>query len=110
LSEIPELPKADAAFMDAAFKLTDNETAAVMNHDRSAAYVIRLHSRQYTPDELKRLFLEEINTWPGYREMLGERYNAFRQAVDGKLITDVANFKVDPEWEARRAAEEAERQ
>jgi hypothetical protein len=108
LSDIPELPKADGHFMETAFKLGDTDVAAVMNHDRSAAYVIRLHSRQYPPAELKRLFLEEINTWPGFREMLGERYNLFRQSVDAELATDVANFKFDPEWEARRTAEMAE--
>lgn len=107
LSDIPELPKADGRFMETAFKLGDTDVAAVMNHDRSAAYVIRLHSRQYPPEKLKEYFLEEINTWPGFREMLGERYNLFRQAVDAELATDVANFKFDPEWEARRTAEMA---
>jgi hypothetical protein len=108
LSEVPELPKADGQFMETAFGLGDNDVAAVMNHDRSAAYVIRLHSRQYPPAELKKIFLEEINTWPGFREMLGERYNIFRQSVDAELATKVANFKFDPEWEARRTAEMAE--
>lgn len=110
LSEVPELKNVGPAFMEAAFKLDGNKTVGLLNYDHSVAYVVRLSSRQYTPDELKRLFLEEINKWMGAREMLGEHYQQVRQVVDSKLATDVAGFKFDEEWEKHRRERMTEEQ
>jgi hypothetical protein len=108
LSDIPELKNVGPEFMEAAFKLDGNATTGLLNYDHSAAYVIRLNSRQYTPDELKRLFLKEINAWTGNRDMQNERFSNIRQSIDSKLATDVAGFKFDEEWEKNRLAQRAE--
>ena len=81
-----------------------------MNYDRSAAYVIKLHSRQYTPEELRRLFLSEVATWPGQVDMFREREAAFRQVLNRRLFLEVAGFKFDEEWEERRAERFADSQ
>ncbi len=110
LGDIPELKNVGPALIDAAFKLDEAQTAAVLNQDHSVAYVIRLHSRQYPPDQLKKYFLEEVNTWPGNMDMLRERRAAYDQALNDRLWKDVAGFQFDPEWEARRAARLAQAQ
>ncbi len=109
LSEVPELKNVGPEFMEAAFSLDGTTTKAVMNYDRSAAYVIRLHSRQYTPEELRTYFLKEDNTWPGRLDMLQEHQVGFRQMVNRRLWEEFANFKFDEEWEKRREQRLAER-
>src|SRR5262249_43278145 len=69
-SDIPELKYVGPDFMEGAFSLDGNKTMAMLNVDHSAAYVVRLNSRQYTPERLKELFLEEDNKWLGRRDML----------------------------------------
>lgn len=100
LSEVPELKNVDTNFMQTAFGLEENEAEGLLNHDHSAAYVIRLSERQYAPETLKKMFLEEIRNWMGQREMLGERYSRVRQSVDSK-IAEMAGFKFDEEWQKR---------
>src|SRR5262249_49857626 len=90
------------SFMEAVFALKDEETTAVYNHDHSAVYVVRLHSRQFPPEELKQRFLTEINSWPGLRTMLMQQSSRVRQSVDTNLLTQVAGFKFDEAWEKRR--------
>jgi hypothetical protein len=109
LSDVPELKNIGPEFMEAAFRLDGTATKAVMNYDRSAAYVIRLHSRQYTTEELRKLFLAEDNTWPGRLDMLQEHQAGFRQMVNRRLWEEFANFKFDEEWEQRREERLAER-
>lgn len=109
LSDVPELKNVGPEFMEAAFGLDGTATKAVMNYDRSAAYVIRLHSRQYTTEELRKLFLAEDNTWPGRLDMLQEHQAGFRQMVNRRLWEEFANFKFDEEWEKRREERLAER-
>jgi hypothetical protein len=108
LSEVPELKNVGQDFMAAVFSLKDDEVKSQLNFDHSAAYVFRLHSRQYTPDELKKRFLEEANTWTGGADMTRERFYVARRQLDQKLLVDVAKFEFDKEWEASRLAQLAE--
>jgi hypothetical protein len=108
LSEVPELKNVGQDFMEAAFSLKDDDVKSLLNFDHSAAYVIRLHSRQYTPDELKKRFLEEANTWMGGADMMRERFYVARRQLDQKLLVDVAKFEFDKDWEASRLAQLAE--
>jgi hypothetical protein len=103
LSGVPELKNVGPDFMQAAFALADAKTVALLNFDHSSAYVIRLHSRQYTPEELKKLFLAEENTWMGRFIMRREHQQDFSQTVNRRIWEDLANFKFDPEWEKRRS-------
>jgi hypothetical protein len=98
LSEVPELENIDPEFMQAAFSLKDSEIAVRPNHDHSATYVFRLHSRQYPPEELRRMFLREIGSWPGNSEINQENFATNSQAIDQSLATNVAGFEYDEEW------------
>jgi hypothetical protein len=108
LSDVPELKNVGQDFMEAAFSLKDDEVKSQLNFDHSAAYAFRLHTRQYTPDELKKRFLEEANTWMGRGDTMSERYSFARRQLDQKLLVDVAKFEFDKEWEANREAQFAE--
>ena len=102
LSEVPELKNVGPEFMEAAFSLDGTKSVGLLNYDHSEAYVIRLHARQYTPEELKKLFLAEDSTWMGRYAMRQEHQSAFSEAVNRKLWEDLADFKFDEEWEQRR--------
>jgi hypothetical protein len=108
LSEVPELKNVGQDFMEAVFSLKDDQVKSQLNFDRSTAYVFRIHTRQYTPDELKKRFLEEANTWMGRGDTMSERYSGARRQLDQKLLVDVAKFEFDKEWEASRLAQLAE--
>jgi hypothetical protein len=110
LSEVPELKNVGQEFMEAAFSLKDNEVKSQLNFDHSAAYVFRLNSRQYTPEELKKRFLEEANTWMGGGDMMQERYYATQGQLNQKLLVDVAKFEFDKDWEAGRLAQLSEQE
>ncbi|HYO24543.1 MAG TPA: hypothetical protein VEQ85_06295, partial [Lacipirellulaceae bacterium] len=112
LSDVPELKNVGPDFMEAAFSLKDGEKAiGLLNFDRSSAYVIRLAARQYTPDELKSLFLREANSWLGRPMMQRERSLTFRRSMQTHLAEEIAGFKFDEQWiERREKALAAERQ
>lgn len=110
VSEVPELKNVGQEFMATAFNLGDKQVAALLNFDRSAAYVIRLDRRQYTDDELKQLFLEEENSWMGRRDMMLEHLSAFTQAVEREILVDRAGLEFDEEWQKRRAERIQQRQ
>jgi hypothetical protein len=105
LSEIKELPNADDAFMAKAFALGDDETAVVMNHDRTSAFIFRLQQRQSTPDLLKQRFLAEAGQWAGYGLMMNLRFSENQNAVNDALAGEVAHFEYDEEWLERSRAD-----
>ncbi|MCC6492212.1 MAG: SurA N-terminal domain-containing protein [Pirellulales bacterium] len=109
LSDVPELKNVGPQFMETAFSLEGNETKAVMNYDNSVAYVIRLARRQWSPEELRQLFLEEQAGWPGQLDMLLEHYSRFSSAVEQEMLQERADFKWDADFLARRQKERAER-
>jgi hypothetical protein len=104
MSKVPELVNVGPDFMEAAFSLDGNKTLALLNFDHSKAYVIRLNRRQYSEDELKKLFLEEEATWPGEvgLTMFQLHMRRFNDAVVEELIKNRAGFKLDPDWEKAR--------
>jgi hypothetical protein len=105
LSSVPELTSIGPEFMDAAFALDGNKTVGLLNFDHSKAYVIRLNRRQYTEEELKKLFLEEEAPWPGQVGMttIQSHVSRFNSAVIDELLKDRANLQYDPEWEKAQA-------
>jgi hypothetical protein len=110
LSDVPELKNVGPEFMDTAFDLDEKEVVGLLNFDRSAAYVIRLDRRQYTGDELKKLFLEEEGAWPGRIDMMNEHYSMFNSAVEREILEERAGLEFDEDWLKRRAERMQERQ
>jgi hypothetical protein len=103
LSEVPELKNVGEEFMEAAFGLEGKEAVALLNSDKSAAYVIRLDRKQYTDEELRQLFIEEEGSWPGRMDMLSEHYTAFNNAVEKEILEERAGLEFNEEWLAERA-------
>jgi hypothetical protein len=100
LSSVPELKNVGPSFMEAAFSLDGNKAVGLLNYDHSMAYVIRLNRRQYSDEELKKLFLEEEAPWPGQvgLTMFRPRVERFDNAVNEELLKDRAGFEFDPDW------------
>ena len=98
LSDVPELKGIGPQFMETAFALKDNETVGLLNYDQSAAYVVRLARKQWSDDDLKKLFLEESESWPGGRDMLFKHVSIFNNAVESDMFTERAGLKFDEKW------------
>lgn len=98
LSDVPELKGIGPQFMEAAFALKDNETVGVLNYDQSAAYVIRLARKQWSDDDLKKLFLEESESWAGGRDMLFKHASIFNSAIESDMFEQRAGLKFDEKW------------
>jgi hypothetical protein len=103
LSEVPELKNVGEDFMKKAFGLEGKEAVGLLNSDKSVAYVIRLDRKQYTDEELRRLFIEEEGSWPGRMDMLSEHYTTFNSAVEKEILEDRAGLEFNEEWLAERA-------
>jgi hypothetical protein len=52
-------------FMRKVFELEDGQVGAVLNHDHSQAYVVRVVRHRESRDELRRAFLSESDNWIG---------------------------------------------
>jgi hypothetical protein len=100
--DVPELKGVGPAFMEAAFGLKDNEAVGLLNYDQSAAYVIRLVRKQWSDDDLKRLFLEESEGWPGMYGMRGQRISRFSEALQQDMLVERADLKFDDKWVEER--------
>lgn len=100
--DVPELKGVGPAVMEAAFGLSDNEAVGLLNYDHSAAYVIRLVRKQWSDDELKRLFLEESEGWPGMYGMRGQRIARFSEALQQDMLEERAGLKFDEKWVEER--------
>ncbi len=98
LSEVPKLKNVGPEFMQAAFALGEGAADGVLNFDHSVAYVIKLSSRQYAPDELKELFLEEDRFWPGQIGTRVQRQQVFAGLVDKEVLQERAGLELDDEW------------
>ena len=98
LSDVPELKGIGPQFMETAFTLKDNETVGLLNYDQSAAYVVRLARKQWSDDDLKKLFLEESESWLGGRDMLFKHASLFNNAVESDMFTESAGLKFDEKW------------
>ena len=102
LGDVPELKNVGPEFMATAFSLDGNKTVGLLNFDQSIAYVIRLNRRQYSEDELKKLFLEEESAWPGRIDMLREHYSIFDNAVAKELLEERTGLVLDDAWLQQR--------
>jgi hypothetical protein len=98
LSDVPELKGIGPQFMETVFGLSENETVGLLNYDQSAAYVVRLARKQWSDDDLKKLFLEESEAWPGGRDMLYKHASIFNNAVESDMFTERAGLKFDEKW------------
>jgi hypothetical protein len=98
LSEVPELKSVGPEFMETAFSLEGQEAKGLLNHDQTAAYVIRLARKQWSDEDLKKLFLEESESWLGGRDMLFKHASRFNSAVEQDMFKDRAGLEFDEEW------------
>jgi hypothetical protein len=94
LSEPDGVVAAGPAFMDKVFALKDGEVGAVLNHDQSIAYVLRVAEHQLAPDELRNAYLSEANIWPG----IGYMMNDHAQQAMHRLANDIRTT-AGLEWE-----------
>ncbi|MBA4105777.1 MAG: hypothetical protein C0485_08460 [Pirellula sp.] len=98
ISDVPELKGIGPQFMETVFGLADNETVGLLNHDQTAAYVVRVARKQWSDDDLKKLFLEESESWAGGRDMLFKHASVFNSAVENDMFTERAGLKFDEKW------------
>jgi hypothetical protein len=88
LSEPDGIVAAGPAFLRRVFELNEGEVAAVLNHDHSIAYVIRLVEHQNSPDELRSAYLAEANTWPGLRLMIDSHARIAAASLVNDIVKD----------------------
>jgi hypothetical protein len=112
LSEPDGVVAAGPEFMDKVFSLKDGEVGAVLNHDHSLAYVVRVAEHLLSPDALHDAYLTEAGNWPGIALMI----NDHARITSGLLAADLTtsrnlNWKRTPdqrEQEGEAAATDAE--
>jgi hypothetical protein len=105
LSEAPPLEKVGKEFMETVFSLEDADVAATHNHDQTAAYVVRVQTRERSRDELKEAFLKEQPYWPGQIDMLYQHQQEFQTVLD-KQLRERAELELDEDWVERRSTQE----
>ena len=81
LGDAPPLEAIGVDFMTKAFKLKPDEAIALLNHDRSVAYVVQLDRREQTEAEMRQQFLAEANNWYGGRVMNSARWGASQRQL-----------------------------
>jgi hypothetical protein len=86
LSEPAGVVAAGPEFMEKVFQLKDGEVTAVMNHDHSIAYVVRLVEHELSPEELRTAYLAEAATWPGMQIMTSDRYQRSLQMLGAEIL------------------------
>ncbi len=89
LGEAPPLVSIGPEFMKAAFDLEDDQVTAVLSHDHSRAYILRLNSREKTAEELHAQFLVEANDWFGGQIMMRTRRLRAQQELLSQLTERV---------------------
>lgn len=96
LGEAPPLKSVDEKFMEKAFSLKPDDRVAVMNHDRTAAYVIQLDRRDLTEEEMKKQFLSDsVNGWYGGQMMEFVRREVSQRQYQTKLGEQI-NLDMEP--------------
>jgi hypothetical protein len=94
LSQPEGIVAAGPEFMKRVFEMKDGEVAAILNHDHSIAYVVRLVDHQPGLPELRTAYLAEAETWPGHRTMT----DGHIQEVATNLQSDVVGG-VNLKWD-----------
>jgi hypothetical protein len=85
LSEPSGIVAAGPDFMEKVFSLNEGEVGAILNHDHSIAYVVRVAEHQFPRDELRNAYLGEANNWPG----IGIMMNDHMQLATQLLASDI---------------------
>jgi len=85
LSQPDGLVAAGPEFMKRVFALKNGEVTAVLNHDHSIAYVVRVVEHQDSQDELRNNYLTEANTWDGIPAMTDGHVTLAQQSVNADL-------------------------
>ena len=94
LSQPDQLVAPGPEFMKRVFELKDGQVAAMLNHDRTIAYVVRLVEYQPTLNELRTAYLSEANFWPGINYMTQSHVQEVMQGLESDIVAG-ANVK----WE-----------
>jgi hypothetical protein len=80
------------------FELKDGEVGAVLNHDHSIAYVIRVVQHQDSPETLRNAYLSEANSWDGLTAMTESHVNRARGSITADITGgDGVEWKRDPD-------------
>jgi len=107
LSEPDGVVAAGPEFLQRVFELKDGEVAAVLNHDHSIAYVIRLVEHQDSQDELRSAYLAEANNWPGLRLMIGSHARVAAASLVSDIVKDAGLEWERPNDQVEQDEEEA---
>jgi hypothetical protein len=94
LSEPDGITAAGPEFMEYIFHLEDGKPGAVLNHDHSIAYVVRVAEHQLSPEGLRTAYMAEANTWPA----LGSTISGRMQAATRRMLADIAS-PANIKWE-----------
>ena len=86
MSEPQGVVAAGPGFMDKVFSLDNGEVGAVLNHDTSLAYVVRMQEHAMDTDLLKQQFLAEADRWYGLPSMSQFHNQQAARALVGNLI------------------------
>jgi hypothetical protein len=96
-------------FMRTVFKLKNGEVTAVLNHDHSIAYIVRMVEHVKPEDELRNAYLAEANTWDGRPTMAGNRAMFAQQLLAADLSgAKGVDWKRTPDQTENEAEAEAE--
>jgi hypothetical protein len=97
LSEPDGIVAAGPEFMDKVFQLKPGEVTAVLNHDHSIAYVVRLVEHQYPPEELHTAYLAEAGIWPGMQIMATDRFQRLQRNLAAELVGSSLKWERTPD-------------
>jgi hypothetical protein len=97
LSQPDNIVAAGPEFLGRIFELKDGEVGALLNHDRSIAYVVRIVEHQNSKEELRNAYLSEAATWDG-RAMMTNDHTQIAQQLLAQDVTEAAGLK----WERPR--------
>ena len=87
LSEPDGIVAAGPEFMEKVFEMKVGDVAAVMNHDRSIAYIVRLVEHSLSPEELREAYLAEALIWPGNQIMASDRVQRSHQMLAEEIVS-----------------------
>jgi hypothetical protein len=108
LSEPDGITAAGPDFMDEVFSLKDGEVGAVLNHDHSIAYVVRVAERMMATDALRDAYLSEAGNWPGISLMVNDHARIASNLLAADMITTRKLKWERPPDQQETADEEAE--
>jgi hypothetical protein len=85
-------------FMQKVFQLKDGETAGLLSHDHTIAYVVRVAEHQPSINELRTAYLGEANNWSGLYNMMRDRVQGAQSALQRDIVAGAhVDWKRDPD-------------